>query len=103
MTVYINLVNHLDPGGRRNYALHKANRAKDATKPQNMRKNSLSKSLPPGVQKKREKLVLKVQNMQGLIGLMYHTCSREYYQKTHIKLIWVITFSPTSNVHFLIV
>ena len=125
MTVYIDLVNHLDPGGRRNYALlviyrpksvvvhkdwqisgihfHKANRAKDATKPQNMRKNSLSKSLPPGVQKKREKLVLKVQNMQGLIGLMYHTCSREYYQKTHIKLIWVITFSPTSNVHFLIV
>ena len=33
-----------------------ANGAKDATKPQNIRKNSLSKSLPPGVQKKRGKL-----------------------------------------------
>ena len=32
------------------------NEAKDATKPQNIRKNSLSKTLPPGVQKKREKL-----------------------------------------------
>ena len=69
-----------------------------------MRKNSLSKSLPPGVQKKREKLG----SLKGTKYARYNRVDVSYLLKgrtsenTH-QAFWVITFSPTSNVHFLIV
>ena len=82
-----------------------ANGAKDATKPQNIRKNSLSKTLPPGVQKKRGKLgSLKGTKYAGSnrVDVSYLLKGRTS-ENTHQAYLAVITFSPTSNAHFLIV